>query len=225
MKTTPKIPEIPEDELTPLVTALMEIIRIQQEQIQELRDEIARLKGQKPKPKIKPSVLEKYFENMEPKKEVAKRPGSTKREKTDKLEIHETVIVKADNVPPRSMFKGYEEFTVQGLIFQPHNTLYRRERWQTPEGASIVAPLPEEIKRLGSHFDSSLQSFILYQYYHCHVTQPLIWEQLWELGCDISTGQVNRIITEGKERFHTEKDGILRVGLGISSYTNSLFKL
>lgn len=91
MKTTPKIPEIPEDELTPLVTALMEIIRIQQEQIQELRDEIARLKGQKPKPKIKPSVLEKYFENMEPKKEVAKRPGSTKREKTDKLEIHETV--------------------------------------------------------------------------------------------------------------------------------------
>jgi hypothetical protein len=165
MKTTPKIPEIPEDELTPLVTALMEIIRIQQEQIQELRDEIARLKGQKPKPKIKPSVLEKYFENMEPKKEVAKRPGSTKREKTDKLEIHETVIVKADNVPPRSMFKGYEEFTVQGLIFQPHNTLYRRERWQTPEGASIVAPLPEEIKRLGSHFDSSLQSFILYQYY------------------------------------------------------------
>jgi len=44
---------------------LLEIIRIQQEQIQELREVIARLKGQKPKPKIKPSVLEKYFENME----------------------------------------------------------------------------------------------------------------------------------------------------------------
>ena len=81
-------------------------------------------------------------------------------------------------------------------------------------------PLPEEIKALGSHFDSSLQSFILYQYYHCHVTQPLILEQLWELGVDISTGQVNRIITEGKERFHTEKDEILRVGLEISSYVN-----
>ena len=63
MKTTPKIPEIREEEYTPLVTALLEIIRIQQEQIQELRDEIARLKGQKPKPKIKPSVLQKYFEN------------------------------------------------------------------------------------------------------------------------------------------------------------------
>ena len=73
---------------------------------------------------------------------------------------------------------------------------------------------------MGGHFDSSLLSFILYQYYHCHVTQPLIFEQLWELGFDISTGQVNRIITEGKERFHMEKDEILRVGLEISSYTN-----
>jgi len=61
MKITPKIPEIREEERTPLVMALLEIIRTQQEQIPELRDEMARLKGQKPK--IKPSVLEKYFEN------------------------------------------------------------------------------------------------------------------------------------------------------------------
>jgi hypothetical protein len=64
--------------------------------------------------------------------------------------------VKADNVPPGSTFKGYEEFTVQGLVFQPQNTLYRRERRQTSEGVSIVAPLPEEIKLVGGHFDSSL---------------------------------------------------------------------
>ncbi len=84
IKTTPKIPEIRQEELTPLVTALVEIIRIQQEQIQELRDEIARLKGQKPsqkpKPKIKPSVLEKHFENKKAKKDFKKRHGSTKRE-------------------------------------------------------------------------------------------------------------------------------------------------
>ncbi len=43
---------------------------------------------------------------------------------------------------------------------------------------------------------------------------------MWVLGFDISTDQVNRIITEGKERFHMEKDEILRVGLEISSYTN-----
>jgi hypothetical protein len=126
---------------------LLEIIRIQQEQIQELRDEIARLKGQKPKPKIKPSVLEKYFENKGRKRDITKRPGSSKRQKTDRLEIHETIIVKADNIPQGSTFKGYEEFTLQGLVFRPHTTLYRRERWQTPEGDSIVAPLPGEPRR------------------------------------------------------------------------------
>jgi len=42
----------------------------------------------------------------------AKHSGSAKRGKTDSLEIHETVIVKAQNVPAGSKFKGYEDFTV-----------------------------------------------------------------------------------------------------------------
>ena len=48
MALRPKTPKILEEERTPLVLALLEIIQYQQEQIQELRDEIARLKGQKP---------------------------------------------------------------------------------------------------------------------------------------------------------------------------------
>ena len=42
--STPKIPEIPEAERTPLVVALLEIIQLQQEQIQALKDEIAQLR-------------------------------------------------------------------------------------------------------------------------------------------------------------------------------------
>jgi hypothetical protein len=56
-----KIPKIPEEQRMPLVCASLEIIQFQQEQIQELRDEIARLKGQKPKPKIRPSTLETHI--------------------------------------------------------------------------------------------------------------------------------------------------------------------
>lgn len=220
MASIPKIPPIPDDERTPLVVALLEVIRIQQGQIQELRDEIARLKGQKPKPQVKPSALEKDSRGNENRDSSGKRPGSSKREKTKELEIHKTVIVRAENVPAHSRFRGYEDFTVQGLLFQPHNTLYRRERWLTLQGNHLVAPLPEHLKGLGSHFDASLQSFILSQYYHCHVTQPLILEQLRELGVDISVGQVNRIITEDKDRFHAERDGILRTGLAISTYIN-----
>jgi hypothetical protein len=129
-----------------LVAALLEIIQIQQEQIQGLRDEIARLKGEKPRPKIKPSVVEKGPGNKDKTEHNAKRPGPAKRKKTDELEVHETLVVKADNVPPGSAFKGYEEFTVQGLLVQPHNTLYLRERWITPQGMPITAA-PEAARR------------------------------------------------------------------------------
>ncbi len=45
MSATLKIPEISDEERTPSVTALLKIVQIQQELIQELRDEIARLQS------------------------------------------------------------------------------------------------------------------------------------------------------------------------------------
>ncbi len=219
MASIPKIPPISDEERTPLVSAMLEIIHIQQEQIQELKDEIARLKGQKPKPKIKSSTLEKEPRDMRKAGIEQKRPGSTKRKKTVELKTHEE-IVKAENVPKGSRFKGYEEFTVQGIVCEARNILYRRERWVTADGNSIVAPLPPSVKFIGGHFDVSVYRFVLYQYCHCHVTRPLILEHLLEIGLDISSGQVNRIIVEGHQRFHEEKDQILRVGLEISDYIN-----
>ena len=117
MTSIPKIPQISEEERTPLVSALLEIILIQQEQIQELRDEIARLKGQKPKPKIKPSTLEKEPRGMRKTGIDQKRPGSAKRKKTVGLKTHEE-IVEAENVPKGSRFKGFEDFTVQAIVFE-----------------------------------------------------------------------------------------------------------
>jgi hypothetical protein len=72
----------------------------------------------------------------------------------------------------------------------------------------------------GSHFDQNLKRFILYQYYHAHVTQPILLEQLRDIGTDISSGQLNNIIIEGHDFFHAEKDEILKVGLEVSLYTN-----
>jgi len=85
-KKTVKLPKIDESELTPLVIQLLEIVQQQSEQIQTLRDEIAILKGNKPKPKIKPSGMETGNSGNKPNN---KPRNTTQRKKTADLDLHE----------------------------------------------------------------------------------------------------------------------------------------
>ena len=209
------LPEIPEAENTPLVRQLLEIIRTQQERIQQLEDEIARLKGLKTRPVIAPSRLETPL--RQPPAPGQKRPGSDKRAKTAQLTITDEIFIRLDDKPPGATFKGYEDFVVQDLIIQPRVFRYRRERWQTPDGQTLVAPLPPEVIP-GSHFGPNLIGFILHQYHHQHVTQPLLWEQLDQFGIDISAGQLSLILTEKSNAFHQEKDQLLPTALEVSPY-------
>src|SRR4051812_38007909 len=82
------LPPIPDAERTPLVEALLGILDAQQQRIQQLeetvgklRDEIALLQGEKPRPTIKPSRLEAPPAKPPP-APGDKRPGSHKRSKT-----------------------------------------------------------------------------------------------------------------------------------------------
>src|ERR1700680_3545316 len=109
------LPPIPVSERTPLVEALLAIIDAQQqgiqqldETVQKLRDEIAILKGQKPRPQIAPSRLE--TPPPQPPREGDKRPGSEKRSKKTTLLAHEEVTVPFPNRPPGSVSNGYEEY-------------------------------------------------------------------------------------------------------------------
>lgn len=60
---------------------------------------------------------------------------------------------------------------------------------------NLVGKLPAKIS--GQHFGPQLRNFVLYQYYHAHVTQPLLLEQLREWKIDISAGQLSALITQG----------------------------
>lgn len=216
MNITIKLSSIPEEERTPLVIQLLEIIRQQAEEIQHLKDEIARLKGHSGRPKIRPSRLEKPKDETKKEGAETRRPGSAKRRKTEELEIHESCPIAPENIPEGSTFKGYNDYIVQDLQILPHNICYRLEKWKTPDGSYLVGQLPESVK--DSHFGPTLVSFILYQYYHGHVTQALLLEQLWEYGIDISAGQLSRLLVENKELFHDEKEQMLATGLQVSSY-------
>jgi len=215
MSASNLIPQIPEEEITPIIAALLEIIQKQAEEIQGLKDEIARLKGQKPKPKIKPSNLDKNTDT--PRKKRDSKSKRKKQSKTKKLVLHEEQKLHPENLPPGSKFIDYKDYIVQDIIFANWNTIYRRGRWKTPSGRYVTAKLPKEVT---GHFGPDLQSFVLYQHYGCHVTQPIITEQLREIGVDISKGKINNILIHGKDNFHYEKEQILSKALSLSGHIN-----
>lgn len=224
MKFNIPLPPIPEGQNSSLIRQLLDsierqgsIIEQQAEQIQLLKDEIARLKKKPPRPTIRPSSLEKKAADKK-KRKGNKRPGSNKRKKTAQLTIHDTFPIPLENIPEGAEFKGYKPFVVQGLKIRVHNTKYLLATYETADGKYICSKLPEHLN--GKHFSPELVSYILYQYHHCGVTQPLLLEQLREFEIDISKGQLSNILIEGKEAFHNEKDRILTVGLEVSNYIN-----
>src|ERR1700732_416121 len=105
-----ELPEVRPDERTPLVESLLTSIRqlldrVQQLEVtvQQLRDENALLKGQKPRPKISPSQLE--TPTPPPAAKDGKRPGSAKRSKNSQLLIPEEVTLHPEHLPPGAVLK------------------------------------------------------------------------------------------------------------------------
>ncbi|PIE63332.1 MAG: transposase, partial [Desulfobacter postgatei] len=75
----PKIDQIPIEDQTSWVLTLLECLNALAQENQALRDEMARLKGEKTRPEIKPSSPEGGCKKS---KSPEKRPGSAKRYKT-----------------------------------------------------------------------------------------------------------------------------------------------
>jgi hypothetical protein len=215
----PRIEDIPLQERNPTVVLMLELCHQQREEIQQLRDEIARLKGQKGKPAIEPSALEGNDRTVK-RRQARKKKRQGKRSKTQKLEIHANIeVAPQTEIPEDSRFRGYQPFTVQDLRIELHNTRYWLERWETPTGETLLGKLPPEIG--GVHFGPELRTFILYQYHHAHVTQPLLLEQLREWGLEISAGQLSALITAGHDDFHREKEALLQTALQRSRYVQA----
>lgn len=161
-----ELPLIADADRTPLVEALLAIIDTQQQRIQlleetvgQLRDVIAILKGQKPRPTIAPSQLEAAL----PKPPAApgdKRPGSAKRSKNAFFVAPVEVKIPFANPPPGSTSHGYEDYFVQELLIHGKVTRYLRERILTPDGRTLLAPLPDDVLPDG-HFGPTLIRYLL----------------------------------------------------------------
>ena len=154
----PDLDALPADGLKRLVARLLARVVALEEENRQLRDENARLKDLPKRPRLAPGGMDRAA-------------GARRRRRTGRggrrtpPATEERVLTVA--APPGSRRKGYQPYTVQDLVLAPRVIRYRRERWVTPDGRDLVAPLPPEV---AGHFGPGVVRFALMQHVQGQVT-------------------------------------------------------
>ena len=203
------VKDLSKDELFGLVEQLLAEVSALRERVSALeavnaglREENVRLKGLKGRPKLKPSGMDEATNRSK---------GRGKRQKRAARRspvVNEETKLSLD-APAGSRFKGYDDFVVQDLRLEGRVIRYRRERWLTPEGKLLVAPLPTGLR---GHFGPELVRFILLQHHQGQVTTDRIVLFLNALGLSISKRQVLRLLSDDVGVFCDEAYAVLRAG-------------
>jgi hypothetical protein len=170
-----------------------------------LKEEIARLKGLQGRPKVKPSGMERSTARRA--KRTKTRPA--KRGQPSRRVVAEEQVL-AITAPPGSRFKGYEDAVVWDLRLAARRIRYRRQRWLTPDGQTLVAPLPAGVE---GRFGPELRRFVLLQHHQGQVTAERIMAFLNSVCVAISKRQVVRLLTAGSAALVAEAKAVLRAGL------------
>ncbi|MBA1158917.1 IS66 family transposase [Microvirga mediterraneensis] len=175
---------------------------------QALKDEIARLKNLPPRPPFKPSGMEKATQPRPTK--PGRRPGrGAKRD-----QVTREVTIRAE-VPAGSRFKGYKTVVRRDLVLAAEVVRYKRERWVTPQGQTLIAPLPPGI---AGGFGPNVKRFCLALHTQGQVTTERLTDLLNGIGLAISKREVVRLLTSDLEPFAQEDRAILQAGLVSSPY-------
>jgi hypothetical protein len=129
------LPSITDERTRALVTRLLNLLedvmtelRAAQAEIQRLRDEINRLKGEQGQPTIKPNTLPPSPKDISSEQERRTPKAWSKGRKTDRIAIDRERVVEVDPacLPPDAVFKGYEDVVVQDVVFRTDNVLFHK---------------------------------------------------------------------------------------------------
>ncbi|MCP4557310.1 MAG: transposase [Herbaspirillum sp.] len=190
--------------------------RAAQEEIQRLRDEINRLKGEQGKPKFKPKKKPKTELSSE--RERRKPVERKRRRKRDTIAIDREKIVKVDrdSLPADAEFKGYTEVVVQDVEVKTDNILFRKEKfYSASEGKTYLAELPAGYR---GGYGPGVRTWALVLYFGSQMTEPKIAAWFEQAGIQISSGEVSNLLIKGQTRFHEEEAAVYEAGLGSSPW-------
>jgi hypothetical protein len=201
-----------------LVEQLVAENRTLREDNRRLRDENLRLKGEQGQPVIRPQARPAAPADHSSERERHRPTPRQPRSKLAEIVIHRTEDLAVDRalLPPDAEFKGYEEVTVQDLIFRTDNVRFRKEQWYSPaQGRTYLAPLPPGYD---GQFGPGLVALVLVLYFASHVSEPKILELLRGIGVQISDGGLSNLLIKDQEALHAEKAAIVEAGLSSSPW-------
>ncbi len=190
-------------------------------EIQKLRDENNRLKGEQGKPDIPGKKGNGKGKNVSSEKDRKQRevkedqPPKTKK-KNIRINRTETCKVDPSILPADAEYRGYEPVVVQEILITTDNVEYRKEIFYSPsENRTYVGELPAGI--VGG-FGPGIRSLVCTLKYIANTSQPKIREFLENCGTDISQSTISRILTNDETGFNQEKIDIFLSALEHTPY-------
>ena len=188
-----------------LLTLLEDVradLRAAQAEIQRLRNEINRLKGEQGQPMIKPNTPQPPPKDLSSEQERRTPNVWSKGRKTDRIPIDRAQVVAVDpaRLPPDAVFKGYEDVVVQDVIFRTDNVLFHKEKFYAPsQHTTSLASLPEGY---GGQFGPGIKGLALALYFGAQMSEPKVAELLRSVGVQISDGMHIKLSTSRKLLWH-----------------------
>ncbi|MDM8559068.1 hypothetical protein [Candidatus Parabeggiatoa sp. HSG14] len=192
--------------------------------VQQLNDEINRLKGEQGKPEFTSSKKEGDISSEEERKNAEQRNPKSKNDprnrkpKQSKIKIDRYEICHVDKkeLPEDAIFKGHKDYVVQDIIIKTENVKYSREVYYSPsQDKYYYGQLPIEVK---GEFGPGIRTLIPVLKSECNMSEPKIKDFLENFDVEISKAYISSLWTDKQEIFHQEKDEIYCAGLETGSY-------
>ena len=205
-------------QLLNLLEAVMADLRAAQAENQRLHDEINRLKGEQGRPTIPPNTPQPPLKDHSSEQERHIPKTWSKGRKTERIRIDREQVVQVEptSLPPDAEFKGYEDVTVQDILFRTDNVLFHKEKFYSPsQHQTYLASLPPSYR---GQFGPGIRSLALVLYDGARMSEPKVAELLRSVGVHISDGQVSNLLIKDHAVFHTEKDALYQAGLASSPW-------